>query len=231
MPASAARTAKNLILLDSRRRSCRVPVDEPAAAYDRVAAEYERGFVDELEHKQRDQELLAALAQAAPDGPAIDVGCGPGQIGAAIRSLGRSVVGIDLSAAMAARAGRHLNGAMVGDMRKVPVRDSVAGLVVAFYAIIHVPRGEVAGVFREFARVLMPGGRVLVSAHEGEGDVTRTEFLGQHLTLRAAFFSIAELEAGATAAGFEVVDAIRRPPYSNEGSTFRLYLLAAKRAT
>lgn len=202
-------------------------VHRAAIAYDLVAETYEDRFVDELGSKPRDRELLDGLA-AASRGLVVDLGCGPGQIGSYVRDRGPEVVGVDVSHGMAVRAARRLTGAVVADMRSLPFPDRAVSGVVAFYSVIHVPRRDLAVAFAEMLRVLEPGGRLLVSAHEGDGDVEVHDFLGHEVDLAASFFSLAELEDAATTAGFEVVTRERRPPYECEGSTVRLHLGAVR---
>jgi len=79
---------------------------------------------------------------------------------------------------------------------------------------------------REFLRILAPGGRMLMSVHEGEGDVEVHDFLGHEVDLSASFFRLEELEDAASAAGFAAATSERRQPYENEGSTVRLYIEA-----
>jgi SAM-dependent methyltransferase len=203
--------------------------DRIASSYDDVAAAYEARFVDELSGKPRDRELLDAFAAAVGD-PVLDVGCGPGQIGAHLRSFGRTVHGVDLSPAMAQLAATRLDGAAVVDMRMLPFADACIGGVVAFYSLIHLRREEVAFALREFARVLRPRGRVLLSAHEGEGDVEVHEMAGRSVAMSATFFTLDELVAAAIGAGLVVTVADRRPPYDNEGTTIRLYVEAQRPA-
>lgn len=202
--------------------------DEPTIdAYDRVAKRYEERFLEELADKPRDRELLDAIADQG-DGPIVEIGCGPGQIGAYLRKRGHSVIGVDVSGEMAGLAATRLDGAVVADMRSLPIASESAGAIVAFYSVIHLPRVEPVTAFFEFARVLRPGGRVLVSAHEGEGDVTVEEFLDERVELAATFFRLDELVAAADAAGLTVEAAERRQPYPSEGQTVRLYLLAER---
>lgn len=205
-----------------------VGTERPGDVYDRVASAYERRFVDELASKPRDRELLDNLAIAVTD-PVVELGCGPGQVGAYLRRRGRRVLGIDVSRAMTALAAQRLDGALVADMRSLPVADGAVGAVIAFYAVIHLPREDLSRAFREFARVLRPGGRLLVAVHEGEGDVTVTEFLDHPVSLSATFFALDELVAAADQSGLSVIAAERREPYPSEGQTVRLYLEAERR--
>jgi SAM-dependent methyltransferase len=199
--------------------------DELPSTYDQVADRYEKRFADELADKPRDRELLDAFALAAGD-PVVELGCGPGQIGAYVHARGRMVVGIDLSAEMARRARDRLGVAMVADLRRLPLRDATCGGVLAFYSLIHVRRSELVGALAECRRVLRPGGRLLFSAHEGSGDYESDTFLDQHVPFVATFFSLDELVAATRAAGLEIVRAERRAPYPTESQTTRLYVEA-----
>jgi SAM-dependent methyltransferase len=179
--------------------------DRLGATYDRVANVYEARFAHELDGKPRDRELLGSFA-AAVDG---------------------TIVGLDLSPEMAKLARARVDAALVADLRRLPFASGQLGAVLALYSLIHVRRAEVPAVFEEFRRVLRPGGRLLLSAHEGQGEVAVDEFLGQPATFVATLFELDELARAASAAGFNVTLAVRRPPYANEGSTTRLYVEAA----
>ena len=196
------------------------------SSYNTVARTYESRFVDELRDKPRDRELLERFAVSVGD-PVVDVGCGPGQIGAFVQGLGRRVAGIDFSPQMARLALDRLDAAVTADMRALPLADRAVGGVVAFYSLIHLPRPDLVPALREFRRVLRPGGRVLFSAHEGRGEVELEEFIGQPVPMIATFFELDELTAATAAAGFEVVSAERREPYPVE-STVRLYVEATR---
>lgn len=199
------------------------------ASYDRVAGKYEGRFIDELSGKPRDRELLDAFATAVGD-PVVEVGCGPGQIGAYVRAHRRRVFGADISFAMATRAWRRLDAAVVADMQSLPLATGTAAGLLAFYSLIHLPRRGVAGVLREFARVLRPGGRVLFSAHEGQGEAEVNEFIGEEVSVSVTFFELDELLAATRAAGLEIVFAERRAPYAIESEKPRLYVEARRPA-
>ena len=201
--------------------------DEIAASYDAVADTYEDRFLHELEAKPRDRELLAALAASVAD-PVLEVGCGPGQVGAFVRDRGRRVVGADLSPEMARLARARLDGATCADMRCLPFGDATVGGLVAFYAVIHLRRAELTGALSEFRRVLRPGGRLLFSAHEGDDEVTMDEFLDKPVPFVATFFGLDELVSATATAGLEVTMAERRDPYPGEHPTVRLYVEARR---
>jgi SAM-dependent methyltransferase len=186
--------------------------------------------VDELAGKPRDRELLELFAGSIGD-PVVEIGCGPGHIGAHVRTHGHVVIGVDRSSEMARLAARRLGSAVVADMRSLPLANaSVAGLV-AFYSVIHVRRGELDGVLREFARALRPGGCLLLSAHEGRGEIERDDFLGEPVPVVATLFELDEIVDAMRGAGLGILRAERRAPYVTESETTRLYVEATRLAS
>ena len=129
---------------------------------------------------------------------------------------------------MAKLARRRLDAAVAADMRALPLAADVVGGVLAFYSLIHVRRSELVAVLQQFHRVLRPGGRVLFSAHEGDGEVELDEFLDEPVPLAASFFKLEELTTASHAAGLDVLRAERRAPYPSESSTVRLCVEAMR---
>ncbi|WP_457208208.1 class I SAM-dependent methyltransferase [Nocardioides sp. P5_C9_2] len=122
----------------------------------------------------RDPSMLLATVRSLdlpPDSLAVDVGCGTG--GHAFRlaaHFGLRVVGIDpvqrhLDRAREARRGEPEAVASRvsferGTADRIPLRDGTVDLVWCRDSLPHVP--SLASAYREFARVLRPGGRALV---------------------------------------------------------------------
>lgn len=105
--------------------------------------------------------LVRRLVAPLAPGRALDVGCGPGGNTAVLRDLGWAVTGIEHSpVAAAVAAGRGLD-VVRGDARLLPVADGSQDLVMSTDAWEHID--DDAAVARETARVLRPGGRVLVA--------------------------------------------------------------------
>lgn len=152
-----------------------MPVDHlerTRIAYDVVAVDYARVLAAGLPSDPTDRLVLARFA-AGLRGPVVEVGCGPGRMTGQLAELGLDVRGIDLSPAMVAEARRRHPGLdfEVGTVTALDLPDrSVAGLV-AWYSIIHLPPEDLPVAFAEFARVLVPGGRLQLAFQVGDGPV------------------------------------------------------------
>ena len=198
-------------------------------SYDAVAPAYEARFLDELAGKPRDRELLTDLAGGVGGGrPVLDVGCGPGQVGAFVRALGPTVVGVDLSPVMARLAAGRLDGGVTADLARLPFPAGSIGGAVAFYSLIHLRRDLLVPAVAELARVLAPGARLLATFHEGEGELRADEFLGSPVPFVATMFGLEEVVSAFGAGGLRVERAERRPPYETEGPTVRLAVGATR---
>ena len=113
-------------------------------------------------------------------------------------------------------------------MRGLPFKSGELGGLLAFYAVIHVPRHELSTALAEFHRVIRTGGRLLFSAHEGQGQLELDEFLGQPVPFVATLFELPDLVTATRDAGFDVRTAQRRAPYASEHRTGRLYVEAER---
>ena len=107
------------------------------------------------------------------DGPVLDLGCGPGQWTARLRSLGADVTGIDLVPEFIAHARAAHPGSTyrLGSMTELDVPDrSVAG-VLSWYSTIHLPPLELDPVLAEFRRVLSSSGVLVVGFFDSDDEV------------------------------------------------------------
>lgn len=200
--------------------------DPTSVAYGVVATSYAERFLDELDDRPRERAMLERFA-AAVDGPVVDLGCGPGQVGAHVRRTHRPVLGADLTPGMARLAAARLDAVTVADVRCLPFADRSVGGVVAFYSLIHLTHAERPLAFGELARVLRPGGRLLVAAQEGEGTIVGEELAGHAVSLVYAFYAADALRALAEGAGLAVVAADRRD--TMDGERFPRLFLEAER--
>ncbi len=202
------------------------------SSYDKVAAEYTRRIAGELEHKPLDRELLARFAGHVRGlGPVCDLGCGPGHIARFLRAIDLPVLGLDLSPAMVAEA-RRLNPEIEyrqGDMLGLDVPDAAWGGIAAFYSIVNLAPEQLLPALREMARVLRPGGWLLLAFHLGSKAVHVEDWWGLGVTLDFFYYERADVEAALRTAGLTVVETIERDPYPDvEAQTRRAYVFARK---
>lgn len=94
----------------------------------------------------------------------LDVGCGTGWLAAGLRRAGpATVVGLDLSAGMLARARAAGAGPLLqADAGRLPFRDGAFDVVAARGVLHHLP--DVARALSEWRRALRPGGAVVLSS-------------------------------------------------------------------
>ncbi|WP_246278465.1 class I SAM-dependent methyltransferase [Phytohabitans rumicis] len=154
-------------------------ITETRTAYGIVAVDYAETLKDHLAAAPLERALLgtfAELVRAGGGGPVADVGCGPGRITTYLDSLGLDVTGIDLTPEMIAVAREAYPGLafQVGTMTDLDLKDGALGGLVAWYSIIHTPPELLPVVFAEFARVLAPGGQLILAFQAGD-EVVRVE--------------------------------------------------------
>lgn len=126
-----------------------------------------------------ENDALLRLAAPAPADRALDVGCGPGAVLAALAPFIRHAVGVDLTAAMLEQAKQRLHGLSAataagtrslvrGAAERLPFRDGAFSLAVTTYTLHHF--GEPRLVVREMTRVVGSGGRVIIGDLIGSDD-------------------------------------------------------------
>jgi len=147
--------------VDALRRQTR-------AHYDR----YQFGFDQEeiLQEKLENRimgEAIRALAVAGAR--VVDVGCGACRVSRLVRRHGAAdTLSVDLSLNSLRYAQRHDAGPLVvGDNMRLPLRAACADLVVSNGVIHHTPDSQAS--FRELARILKPGGTLVVSVYDRNG--------------------------------------------------------------
>lgn len=195
--------------------TARVASSSIGAAYDARAAEYTVVAGELAQMDPRDVETIRVWRDAS-DGILLDAGCGPGHWAAFLTEGGRDVYGIDLSAEfIAAARSRHPRIRFeAGSFHALSAGDASLGGILAWYSLIHTPPAEVPPVLAEFARVLRPGGTILLGFFDGE---PREPF--GHAVTTAYFWSADALGALLTDAGFEVERSEHRDRMPHEVST------------
>jgi ubiquinone/menaquinone biosynthesis C-methylase UbiE len=211
-------------------------ISDVQSSYDLVADEYARRIYDELQHKPLDCRLLDRFAESVRNaGVACDLGCGPGHIASYLQGRGIRVCGMDFSVGMIERA-RRLNPGIEfnqGDMRALPVKDNTWSGIAAFYAIVNLASGDLVQALREMMRVLVPGGRLLLSFHIGEDSSQVEDLWDSGAALEFHFFRVDTVAAYMRSAGFEIGEIIEREPYAPEVEyqSRRAYIFARKPMT
>jgi ubiquinone/menaquinone biosynthesis C-methylase UbiE len=191
-------------MTDKKTERQRTVWQKAAARYDRAMAPLERGLL------AGSREWVGERAH----GRVLEVAIGTGR---SLEFYGPDVklTGVDLSPAMLRRArrrARELNlttTLRVGDVEQLPFDDASFDTVVCALGLCSIPRPDVA--VREMARVLAPGGSLLLLDHIGSSwpPVWAAQWLieritiltaGEHLTRRqlpvvlAAGLDVAETE-------------------------------------
>jgi ubiquinone/menaquinone biosynthesis C-methylase UbiE len=151
-------------------------------AWDEVAETYAR----RRDPTGSDADLLAVLRdELGPDPTVLDVGCGDGA--RTLANLPDGSVGVDIS-----RRGLELAAETVPDarllqaeMRSLPLRNDAVDAITAYHAVFHVPRADHPAVYREFTRVLRPGGRLLMTLPGGRFETVRNGWMGGRMLFSA----------------------------------------------
>lgn len=110
-----------------------------------------------------DEAAVHAILADLPAGIALDAACGTGRHSAHLRARGFEVTGVDANRSMLTIAEAKVPDCdfRVGDLAALPVDDDAVDVVVCSLALTHVEHIE--PVLGEFARVVRPGGSVVLS--------------------------------------------------------------------
>jgi ubiquinone/menaquinone biosynthesis C-methylase UbiE len=148
-----------------------------------------------------EEELVLPMLARLPRGRALDVACGTGRHVGNLLRLGFDASGVDVTAAMLDRAREKHPEARFeqGSWDALPFGDDEFDVVTCALALCHAP--AVAGPIAEMARVLRPGGALVVSdihpngtllggaaAYPGDG-YDRVPFVRNHMHPLAEYFA------------------------------------------
>jgi SAM-dependent methyltransferase len=178
-----------------------------ADGYDQIAERYRAWAGDELGGPRA--RYLAPLWEHVPAGaPVLELGCATGIPVARALAARFVLTGVDLSPRQIALAHQNVPGAtfVCADMTTLdPPPDSFAA-IVAFYALLHVPRDEHPALLAKIAAWLLPGGLFVATLGTGDDPGTvEPDWLGAPM-----YFSSHDAATGkrlVTAAGLNLLNA------------------------
>ncbi len=157
------------ILMDDRRHAARVMAERARAAsesFRRKGADWDEMRALELPAASVEQALLSLLPEA-DIGRLLDIGTGTGRLLELLAPRVSIALGVDASRAMLALARTRLSrpglshcAVRLADMYRLPLGDAGFDLVVLHMVLHHAE--DTASVLAEAARVLRPGGRLVV---------------------------------------------------------------------
>ncbi|WP_342802158.1 class I SAM-dependent methyltransferase [Nocardia sp. No.11] len=180
------------------------------------------GSPDDLHPDDADL-VLRRLADVP--GPILDLGCGPGHFTQLLHAAGVTVTGVDLVPEFIAHArSRYPDVAFrVGSLRAIDVPTASVGGILAWFSLIHFTPAELPAVLAEFARVLRPGGRLVLGFFDSAEQVE----MFPHKVTAAYRWPVDELAEVLRAAGFTELERRQRPA---EGDIRPVAALACSRA-
>lgn len=146
-------------------------MNKESVSFDRIADRYDETRGGERRGQRMASEIDPNLGSAQP---VLEVGVGTGVVAAGLARLGRAVVGVDISAEMLTRAHDRLGSRIArADAHALPVPGAAVDAAYLVW-VLHLV-ADPAAVVAECARVLRPGGRLVVAAgrvRADHGDMT-----------------------------------------------------------
>lgn len=184
--------------------------DDVRRAYDELADVY----AAERAEDDRGTEILEGFL-GPPEEPSrvLDAGCGGGTPVLSRPGGATTAVGVDLSRGQLRLAAENASDARLvqGDMVALPFRTGSFDAVVAYWSLIHVPMEDHPTVIEEFARVVRPGGRLLLCEGTDEWVGRNPDWLGSGVGMAWNIAGASATREQLRDAGFAVVDSWKTP--------------------
>ncbi|MGA4731901.1 class I SAM-dependent methyltransferase [Micromonospora taraxaci] len=148
-----------------------------AGMYDAFAEEFLEHASDGAYNAYYDRPAVLSVLGSVRDLAVLDLGCGPGLYAESLVAQGaRRVVGVDASATMVRLAGERVRGPV--EFRRHDLNTPMAWATDGEFDVAVMPLvlphvDDRAGALREVARLLRPGGRLVISTHHPMDDWRR----------------------------------------------------------
>ena len=158
-------------VLAARREASKAYFSETGEAWARVRTEL---FGDRFD-------LLGLLGLLDPAWTVGDLGCGTGNVSMMLAPFVARVIAVDGSPAMIGAARRNVSGldnveVREGDLEALPIADLTLDAATLFLVLHHV--ADPGRVFREAARVMKPGARLMIVDMEPHEDEALADRMG-----------------------------------------------------
>ncbi|WP_159609418.1 class I SAM-dependent methyltransferase [Glutamicibacter sp. JC586] len=199
-----------------------VPVSHTTQRYSSLATAYIQLFGNVERAEPEDYHLITHWVQGL-NGPVLDAGCGPGQWTQVLHGPDHPATGVDMVPEFLEHATANFPGCSFqqADIAALPFPDETFSGILSWYSIIHTPPRALTEVLKSFARVLEPGGQLLLGFFAGN----RVEAF-DHKVAQAWYWSPEELSFRLSQEGFEVTDTVVR---TNDSTRTHGHLLAIRR--
>ncbi len=174
------------------------------ATYNKTAKEY----ILKVQKYAPVPEREKFMSLVTPGGKILDAGCGSGRDANYFASKGFTVTGIDLSDTLLsyAKDTAYPNARFLTmDLRAINLKESFDG-IWACASLLHLKRGELLPVLKNFQRMLTPGGVLFLLMKEGTGEKLVTSGTIEGDTRFFTYYTSDELRALLETAGFVVTD-------------------------
>jgi SAM-dependent methyltransferase len=157
------REIRDLLERLDREPELEAPLDAPEYDMTEGYALWSQTYDQPLRLFPIEHPTMRMLLDPLPPSVVLDAACGTGRYSAYLAGRGHRVIGVDRSRAMLAKARAKLPKIDFrdGDLEALPLQSGSVDAAVCALALVHLP--EVGKAIAELARVVRPGGRVIVS--------------------------------------------------------------------
>jgi len=182
-----------------------VDKDTVRHGYDEISETY----TEQRSVPEREASVLEQFVASVSDADCLlDAGCGGYSPVFARLPPETEAIGVDLSREQVRSAAQaHPEAATLqGDLAALPLATGAVGTATALHSLIHVPEDQHLTAIEELARVLRPGGRVLLSEGPERWEGTNPEWLDTQAAMEWTILGAEPTREQLRAAGFRIVE-------------------------